>query len=223
MRLQRIELAGDLLDGAGEVRLIGVLGDHPQCLLLSRTADHDRDARDRCRNVHRVGHLIVLAPQRNRLAPQHRHDDLQRFLQLLEPVGEGTELVTERLVLELEPARADAERRSTAGDVVECGDRLRQQRRVPVGVAGDQGREPHRLGVLGQRRQHRVALEHRLIVGADARQLVEVVHHEHPVETGRLGRLGLSDDIAEDVGVGDAGVGEIGDLIAEPGHGKELL
>ena len=78
----------------------------------------------------------MLPSERGLLAAQHRPDDLERLLELLEAIGEGAELVAERGVLELEPAGADAERRTATRHVVECGDGLRQQRRVAVGVAG---------------------------------------------------------------------------------------
>ena len=64
---------------------------------------------DRRRLVDRVLHLVVLAVERRALVAQHREDDLQRLLELLEPVGERAELEAERVVLELEPAGADAE------------------------------------------------------------------------------------------------------------------
>jgi hypothetical protein len=51
----------------------------------------------------------VLAVQRGPLAAQHRQDDLQRLLELLEPLGERAERDAVGVVLELEPARADAE------------------------------------------------------------------------------------------------------------------
>jgi len=44
----------------------------------------------------------VLAVERNPFAAQHRDDDLQRLLELLEAIGERAELDAERLVLELE-------------------------------------------------------------------------------------------------------------------------
>ena len=202
----------------GQVRLVRVLGDHAECLLLARAADHDRDLRQRGRRVDRVAHLVVLAVEAHLLVAQHRYDDLQRLLELLEPVGEGAELVAEGVVLEFEPARSDAERRPATRDVVERRDGLREQRRVTVGVAGHQRREPDLLGVLGQRGQHRVALEHRLVWGADPGKLVEVVHHEDPIEAGGLGCLGLRHDVLEDVGAVDAWVGEVRDLVAESSH-----
>ena len=86
---------------------------------------------------------VVLAGERRPLAREHRQDDLQRLAELVEAVGEGAEVVAERVVLELEPAGADAEDRAALADHVERGDRLGQQRRVAVGVAGDQGAELH--------------------------------------------------------------------------------
>ena len=74
------------------------------------------------------------------------------------------------------------------------------------------------LGRGGQRAEGGVRLEHRLVGGAEARQLIEVVHHEDGVEAGGLGFLSLGDDGGEEFG--DAGaVGEVGDLESEfDGH-----
>ena len=96
---------------------------------------------DRRGRVEGVLGPVALAVERGPLAAQHRDDDLQRLLQLLEAVGERAELDAERLVLELEPAGADAELGPPAGDDVERGDGLGQHGRVAVRVAGDEGAE----------------------------------------------------------------------------------
>ena len=57
------------------------------------------------------------------------------------PSGGNVEAVA--LVLRLEPARADPEHGAAPGDDVERRDDLREQRRIPVGVARDERREPH--------------------------------------------------------------------------------
>ena len=75
--------------------------------------------------------------------------------------------------------------------------------------------------MLRKRSQHRVALEHLGVGITDTGQLVEVIHHEEPVEAGRFGRLGLGDDLDEDVPA--SGVGEVRDLVAELGHGHRPL
>ena len=86
----------------------------------------------------------MLAGEGGPLVAQHRHDDLECLLELLEPVGEGAELEAERVVLELEPAGPDAELGPASRDDVERGEGLGQERRVPVGVAGHQ-RQPAEL------------------------------------------------------------------------------
>ena len=105
---------------------------------------------------------------------------------------------------------------------VERGDRLGEQRGVPVGVAGDQRGQPDSLRVLGQRRQQRVALDHVLIGRAEPGELVEVVHREHGVEAGFLGLDRLLPDGGEQPLRGDAGVGEVRDLVAETRHESNL-
>ena len=49
------------------------------------------------------------------------------------------------------------------------------------------------------------------------RQLEEVVHHEDGVESGLLGGHGLGGDALEQLVGSDAGIGEVGDLVADPG------
>ena len=67
--------------------------------------------------------------------------------------------------------------------------------------------------------KQRVALQHVLVGRSQHRQLVEVVHHEHGVEPGRVGLPGLlGHDVEQRVGA-DARIGEVGDLVAEAGHG----
>ena len=179
---QRVEFAGHLVGRADEVGLVGVLRHQAEGLALPTTSDHHRDLRQGSRRVNGVGHVIPAALHGRSLPGQHPLDDLQRLLQPLEAVGESAELEAEAVVLELEPAGTDAELGTPAGDMVEGGELLGQQSRVPVGVAGDQGRQAHTVGVLGQRRQQRVALEHLVLGRPEHGQLVEVVHHQHGVE-----------------------------------------
>ena len=143
---------------------------------------------DRRRLVDRVVHLVVLAVERRPLVAQHREDDLQRLLELLEPVGERAELEAERVVLELEPAGADAELRPPAGHDVERGDDLGQQRRVAVRVAGDERAEPHvRSSRAPARRASCSTRACSASGGPSMRQLVEVVHQQDGVEAGPVG------------------------------------
>ena len=85
---------------------------------------------------------------------------------------------------------------------------------LPVGVAGDEGGELDALGRGGQRAERGVGLEHRLVGRPDAGQLVEVVHHQHGVETGGLGLAGLRDHRREQLG-DRAAVAEVRDLVAD--------
>ena len=203
--------------------MVEVLGGQRNCLLLAAAADHQRDVVPEARVGHRVLRAVVLAVHGRPLALDHREDDLQRLVELVEPVGERAELVAELIVLELEPAGADAQDRAARADHVERGDRLGQQRRVAVGVAGDQGAELDALGGGGQRAQRRVGLQHGLVRRPETGQLVEVVHHEDGVEAGGLGFLGLRHHGGEELF--DAGaVGEVRDLIAEfDGHKIDLI
>ena len=93
---------------------------------------------------------IPLAGHSGTLAGEHALDDDQGLFELFEPVGERAELEAERVVLELEPAGADAELGAASAHEVERRECLREQRRVPVGVSGHEGREANRLGVLSE-------------------------------------------------------------------------
>ena len=128
-------------------------------------------------------------------------------------------------MLQLEPAGADAEDGAALADHVQRGDRLGEQRRVAVGVAGDQRAELNLLGRRGQGAQGGVGLEHRLVGRAETGQLVEVVHHEDGVVAGGLGFVCLRDDGGEEF-LDPGAVGEVGDLKSEsnrhaidPSHG----
>ena len=88
-------------------------------------------------------------------------------------------------------------------DDVQRGDRLGQQGRIAIRVAGDQGAELNALGRRGERAKGGVRLEHRLIGCAKAGQLIEVVHHEDRVEARRFGFLRLRDHRGKQLG--DAG------------------
>lgn len=214
MLVERRQLARDLIRRADEVGVVGVLRRHSQRLTLARPADHQRDVAQGGGGVDRVVDGVPLAVQAGALAAEHRGDDLQRLLEPLEPVGERAELEAERLVLELVPARADAELRAADRDDVEGGDDLRKQGRIAVGVAGDQRGQPHPRGPLAQRREHRVALEHRVVRRPEHRRLVEVIHEQDGVEAALLGLDGLPRDGLEEARAVDVRVGEVGDLVA---------
>ena len=91
---------------------------------------------------------------------------------------------------------------------------LASMRRIAIGVAGHQRAQLYSFGRGGQRAQRGVGLQHRLVGSAQHRQLVEVVHHEDRVETGRFGLLGLGDDGGEEL-LHPGAVGEIGNLQTE--------
>ena len=213
-----VEFAGDVGGCAQQVRFVGVLRDHPQRLALAAAADHHGDLRQRRRHIESVGDPIAVTVEAGCLAGEHAEDDLQRLLEALEPIGERPELIPERIMFQLIPSRTDAELGPTTRHHVEGRDRLREQRRVAVGVAGDERRQTDLRGVLGECREQGVALDHRVVGLTEHRQLIEVVHHEDGVETGVLGFLRLRDHGGEQLVCGDAGVGEVRDLVTESSH-----
>ena len=71
-------------------------------------------------------------------------------------------------VLVLLPAGAEAEHQAPAADVVDGRGHVGQHRRVPVRVAGDDGADADPGTVAAVGREHRPALEHRVVVGGSA-------------------------------------------------------
>ena len=108
-------------------------------------------------------------------------------------------------------------------DHVERGDGLGQQGRLAVRHAGHQRSEADPLGACGERAEQRVGLEHLLVGVAEHRQLEEVVHHEHRVESRLLGGDRLGGDALEQLRRIDARIGEVRDLEPEAGavHGRQ--
>lgn len=90
---------------------------------------------------------------------------------------------------------------------------------MTVRVAGDERAEANPGGDRRQSTEQCVGLEHEVLGITQHRQLVEVVHHEHRVETRGVGLDRLTGHGVEDGGGVTIGIGEVGDLVAEPGHG----
>src|SRR5713101_10433 len=64
---------------------------------------------------------------------------------------------SERVILWLVPSRADTQDQASVAHLVKGRRHLRQDRRMPEGVASHQGADLHPTGRLGHRRQHRPA------------------------------------------------------------------
>ena len=86
-------------------------------------------------------------------------DDRHGIIQVLQAAAGGAELVAVLVVVLLEPAGADAEDESAAGNVIYRAGHVREQVRVAVGVTGDESPDLRPLRNLGHRREHRPALE----------------------------------------------------------------
>ena len=89
-------------------------------------------------------------------------DERAGLFEAVRALAHGREVPAVGLVLADVPSRADAERDAAAGDDVDGGRHLGQERRVAVGVAGDEDAEPEPLRDRGHRRQQRPALERRV-------------------------------------------------------------
>ena len=117
--------------------------------------------------------------------PNRFVDALERLLEVVQPRRDGAERVAVLEVVALEPARADAEDRATAGDVVDRARHVGEQIRVAVGVAADERAELHALGHLRERGEQRPALEVRPV--GIAVQRVEVIPDVDAVDAEILG------------------------------------
>jgi len=133
---QRFHLAGELRERGDHVEVVEVTRGQAERLLLAATTDQQRDVVAEARLGGGVLGLVVAAGEGGPLALDHRQDDLQRLFELVEPVGEGAELIAQLVVFEFEPAGTDAEDGPPLADHVEGGDHLRQQGGVAVGVTG---------------------------------------------------------------------------------------
>jgi hypothetical protein len=175
----------------GGVPAIGVLRGGPQGALLPAAADPDRDARlERLRVVRRVGHREVLALKvRAALLgiEQHAHD-LRILFQHVLARADRRERIAERLRFDTVPAGAQPAVHAAAGEVVDRGERLREQAGVPVHDAVHPAAEADVLRVhrrRGERGDRLVAVH----VAAARGRLLEVVGHREPVEAFRVGEL----------------------------------
>jgi hypothetical protein len=185
------QLGWKFVHGRDDVEVVGVLGGHPERLPLAAATEHHGNVVAVAGLVDRGFGVIPLARKARALTVNHRDDDLQRLFKLRESLSERAKFETQLLVLELEPSGTDTQYRPPAADHIQRGDFVGQQGRVAVGVSGNQGRKLHTGGGRGQRTQRRVGLQHRFIRRPQRRQLIEVVHHQHGVETGGLGFLSL--------------------------------
>ena len=188
VRTQNVELAR-LARAREKVARVGVLGDHPQRLLLAAAADHDRRVRpgQRLRRVERALERVVLAAVGLLVAVPHLQADLQGLLQPLEALRDRRERDAEPARLLLVPGRPDAEPRPAVRQHVEGGDDLGQDARLPVDHAGDHGEQLRARGAGGQVAERGVPLEHLLLGRPHDRDLEEVVHHRDVLEPGVVG------------------------------------
>ena len=161
---------------------------------------------------------MVLALEGRILAAEHGSTDGERVLEHLEALLHRWEVDAECHVLDVEPGGADAEERPAAGDDVECGHLLGEDRGVPVGHSGDQRAEHGRLGASRERAQQGVGLEHLGVGRAEEGELEEVVHDHDGVEAALLAGGGHGRHSVEELVRADSGVGEARDLEAGTEH-----
>ena len=179
-----------------------------------RAADEDGESLlDRARVTHGLGHVDGAATHPGRARAPHRPKDLDGVLEHGIPLGNGRERVSVRQRLLLEPADAEAAHRPTAGQDVERGERLAEQRRVTIHHARHQRPESRPFGDGGEKRQCAGRLEHVVPLPTHLGNLAEVVHDPEAGEPCRLGRSG---DALHPGGDGRWAAAEAGQLQAEP-------
>ncbi len=213
---EHIQLVAELFGAAESEQVAGVciLGDHPQRLLLPRAANQNRRVRfgEHLWAVDRLGQGEELAVDGGAVAIPHPQDDLERFFELLEPLGQWWIWEAESECFAFIPACADAQPGSATGKDVKGGDGLGEVSGMAVVDAGDQGSEPDPLGDSGEVREGGVALEHGVVGGADHRlQLEEVVHHPDRVKPRSVGCLADGSQRRSDSRI-TTRPGEVGDL-----------
>ena len=167
--------------------------------------------------------MVMRAGHGGLVLGEHRPRDAQRVLEALEALAQRRELVAEGTVLVLEPGRPEAEDRATAREHVERGRLLGQQRRVAVGHPADHQAEVRRRGARRQCGKRDIPLEHPVVDRADARDLIQVVHHPDGFEARRLGGGGDAGEGVEQVLRTHTGEVEVRDLEPDAhrrgGHG----
>ena len=200
--LEHFGLVLELVERADEpVGDVGVAGGEPQRPLLAAATDQDlRPAGlDRPRHVERAVDPVVAARKAGPLLGEHR---AARWSAPRPggPSARGPAGTRSRSRC----ARPRSRRRRCPG-WRGPGDRRRASSPSWRACAGLRYVTPvtsvpsrTRLVSRGERRQRGVRLQHRLGLGPDAADLIEVVHHRDQVEAGRLGRLRQLDDALEE-------------------------
>jgi hypothetical protein len=170
---------------------VGVLGDDPERLPFAATADHDRQVPlDRRRLQPKVIECIASGGRARHLATvQEDAGGRDGLGQPVETLAEASpEVEPERPMLWLEPGAAQAHHRPAPADVVDGRHRFHGEPGVAECVGPDEQSEADPLGRLGNGCQRRVALEDRLIGGAEDRQ--QVIPRPYMVVAESLGGLG---------------------------------
>ena len=152
--------------------------------------------------------------ERPGVAVPHVGGELQQLLEAAEAFRSRFERQADHGGLVGVVAGADAEPGSAAGEHVEGGDGLDQQRGRADRRPGDHRAEPHRIGGGGEEPEGGVGLEHRFVDAGGGVHLQEVVGDPEGVHPGLVDRSGQVHQVRGDVGR-PAGPGVVGDGDAE--------
>ena len=151
------------LQATTDVVGIGVARDQLESDLLAAAADEQRQSfLDRRRVVADLFRRIARSGGRRALAVEHPAHDRERLAEPAQALREAaSELEPERLVLLLEPGRADAEDRPAVGDVVKGRGHLRGEGRLAERIGPDHQADPDPFSRLRPGRERQPGLEHR--------------------------------------------------------------
>ena len=183
-----------------------------ECPPLAHSTQPDGDA-----GLHRpdpqarIPQLDVRARERDVLLVEQAREALHSLGHRVEAVAQRWERDAVRQVLGLRPAGAERRLRPSARQVVDGGDRVREDRRVPVAHRVDQDANPD---ARGRHRQRRVGRDR--LVGAClpvAQDRVEVVPGGDPIEPERLDRSPVGEHLV-DRGTLRPGVHSVGGHVA---------
>src|SRR5262245_50929352 len=143
--LENLSFTGEHPRPAPAVPVVGVLGDDAQGHLLAAAADHELGmGLLNWLGIERsIGELIVASLERGAALPPQRADDLAGLVEPLEPLAHRVKGNAIGRVLVLLPPCAQAEHETSTGDDVDLGGHLRDNRRMTIRVAQDDGAEPH--------------------------------------------------------------------------------
>ena len=140
--------------------------------------------------IDRAVQAVVASFEARAFRCEHQPGDLKRLVEAVHTLPHRREIKAVAAMLVRVPGCTEAQNGAASGDDVERRNDFCQQGRIAVRDARNQCCEADPGRATGQRGEGGVRLEHRLRLGTDGADLIEVVHHRHEVEIRALGSLG---------------------------------